>query len=203
MSTDAQTHSAPSLQDSSWVPSPLHRLTLDEYEAMVASGAFSPRDRLHLINGYLVDKMTQNDPPCTADDLCGAELNKVIPRGWYVRAAKPIRLPPHSKPEPDRCVVRGAIRDYSRRAPGAADVDLVVEVSDSSLNDDRMLTKLYGASGIPIYWIVNLVDKKIEVYAEPGPAGYGSRVDYAAGQDVPVVLDGSQVGRVGVADVLP
>jgi Uma2 family endonuclease len=203
MSTDAQMQSAPSLEDSSWVPSPLHRLTLDEYEAMVTSGAFSPRDRLHLINGYLVDKMTQNDPHCTADDLCGAELTKVVPSGWYVRSAKPVRLPPHSKPEPDRCVVRGTIRDYSRRAPGPADVGLVVEVSDTSLNEDRKLAQVYGASGIPVYWIVNLIDKKIEVYTEPGPAGYASRVDYVAGQEVPVVLDGTEVGRIAVAEVLP
>jgi Uma2 family endonuclease len=203
MSTDTQAQLAPSLPDSSWVPSPLHRLTLDEYEAMVASGAFSPRDRFHLINGYLVDKMTQNDPHCTADDLCGAELSNAIPSGWYVRSGKPVRLPPNSKPEPDRCVVRGTIRDYSRRSPGPADVGLVVEVSDTSLSEDRKLAQIYGGSGIPIYWIINLVDKRIEVYAEPGPAGYASRIDYMAGQDVPVVLDGSEVGRVRVADVLP
>jgi Uma2 family endonuclease len=203
MSTDAQTHSAAFLPDSSWVPSPLHRLTLDEYEAMVASGAFSPRERFHLINGYLVDKMTQNDPDCTADELCGAGLTKVIPPGWYVRAAKPVRLPPNSKPEPDRCVVRGTIRDYSRRSPGPADVGLVMEVSATSLSEDRKLAQVYGASGIPIYWIVNLIDKQIEVYTDPGPAGYGSRVDYVAGQEVAVVLDGGEVGRVAVADVLP
>jgi Uma2 family endonuclease len=203
MSTDSQTQFAPSLPDSSWVPSPLHRLTLDEYEAMVASGAFSPRDRFHLINGYLVDKMTQNDPHCTADDLCGVELSKAISSGWYLRSGKPVRLPPNSKPEPDRCVVLGTIRDYSHRSPGPADVGLVVEVSDTSLGEDRKLAQVYGGSGIPIYWIINLVDKKIEVYAEPGPAGYTSRIDYVAGQEVPVVLDGNEVGRVRVADVLP
>lgn len=80
---------------------------------------------------------------------------------------------------------------------------MVVEVAQTSLNEDRKLAQLYGASGIPIYWIVNLVDRKVEVYSGPGPAGYASRVDYTADQDLIVVLDSAQVGRIAVADILP
>ena len=131
--------------DRGWVPSPLYRMSLEKYEAMVASGAFTARDRFHLINGYLVEKMTQHDPHCTADDLCGEALGGTIPAGWYVRPSKPIRLPAQaSKPEPDRCVVRGSIRDYSQRTPGAADVAMVVEVADSSLAEDRKMAAIYG-----------------------------------------------------------
>jgi Uma2 family endonuclease len=187
-----------------WIPSPLYRLSLEQYEAMVASGTFRPGDRFHLINGFLVAKMTQNDPHCTADDLCGAALERVIPVGWYVRPGKPIRLPVQvSKPEPDRCVVRGAIRDYSRRSPEAADAALIVEISDSSLGEDRKLVCVYGGSGIPVYWIVNLVDRQVEVYTVPYADGYHSRQDFASGQDIPVVIDGVEVGRVAVADILP
>jgi Uma2 family endonuclease len=203
MSVDTQAQPAASLSEASWVPSPLHRFTLEQYEELVESGVFSSRDRFHLIDGYLVDKLTQNDSHCTADELCGAVLAKVIPVGWYVRQSKPIRLPPRSKPEPDRCVVRGTIRDYSRRSPGPADAGLVVEVSDSSLCEDRKLARIYAASDIPVYWIVNLVEGKLEVYAEPKPDGYASHVDYAAGQDAPVILDGVEIGRIAVADILP
>src|SRR5438046_8816468 len=154
MSTMTPTESM-SPADPGWVPSPLYRMTLEQYEAMVASGAFTARDRFHLINGYLVAKMTQNDPHCTADDLCGAAIDRVIPAGWYVRSAKPVRIPSQiSKPEPDRCVVRGRIRDYSRRAPGPADIGLIVEVSDSSLSEDRKLARIYAGGGIPVYWII-------------------------------------------------
>src|SRR5262249_21690649 len=148
----------PTPVDPGWIPSPLHRLTLDQYEAMVDSGVFSGRERFHLINGFLVTKMTQNDAHCTADDLCGEALTRLITPGWYVRRAKPIRLPAQaSKPEPDRCVVRGTIRDYSRRSPGPGEIALVVEVADSSLGQDRKMAGIYGAAGIPAYWIVNLV----------------------------------------------
>jgi Uma2 family endonuclease len=201
MSTLSSTAAVVALE---WVPSPLYRLSLEQYEAMVASGVFGPSDRFHLINGFLVAKMTQNDAHCTADDLCGVALLQVIPAGWYVRPAKPIRLPDQiSKPEPDRCVVRGAIRDYSYRSPGAADVALIVEVADSSLSEDRRLARIYGGSGISAYWIINLVDRQVEVYTLPYADGYHSRQDFTPGQDVPVVIDGVETGRIRVADILP
>ena len=65
--------------DQGWFPSPLYRMTVEQYEAMVDSGVFTRRDRVHLINGYLVAKMTQKPPHTIADDLCGAELARIIP----------------------------------------------------------------------------------------------------------------------------
>ena len=124
--------------DPGWIPSPLYRLTVDQYEAIVASGAFKARDRFHLINGYLVAKMTKNPPHVVADELCGGALLGIIPPGWHLLTANPIRLPGRdSEPEPDRCVVRGTIRDYEDRHPEPADIAMVVEVADSSLTEDR------------------------------------------------------------------
>jgi Uma2 family endonuclease len=203
MSTVTPTQSTESTGIPEWVPSPLYRWNLEQYEAMVESGAFSTHDRFHLINGYVVAKMTQGDLHCTADDLCGEGLARAIPPGWYVRVAKPIRLPPDSKPEPDRCVVRGTIRDYSRRSPGPDDIGLIVEIADSSLSEDRAQALVFARSGIPIYWIVNLVDRLVEVRTKPTPAGYESRLDYASGQNVPVIIDGIEVGQIAVADILP
>ena len=132
-------------------------------------------------------------------------LGQNIPPGWYVRAAKPIRLPGQkSKPEPDRCVVRGTIRDYSRRTPGAADVAIVVEVAESSLAEDRkMATEVYGPAGIPAYWIVNLVDRRVEVFTGPHPAGYASFAVFVPGQAIPVEIGGQQIGAIAVEDILP
>jgi Uma2 family endonuclease len=204
MSTIAPTMPMMTPEEPRWVPSPLYRMTLAQYEAMIASGAFKDHDRFRLINGYLVAKMTQNPPHVIADDLCGQALARVL-AGWYVRPAKPIRLPgQESMPEPDRCVVRGSTRDYRGRHPGPDDIVLVVEVSDASLSDDReMATEVYGPAGIPVYWIVNVVDNQVEVYTGPGPDGYTSRVDFKPGQVLPVVIDGRQLGAIAVDDILP
>jgi Uma2 family endonuclease len=170
---------------------------------MVGSGAFGARDRFHLINGYLVEKMTQNPPHSTADDLCGDALARAIPAGWYVRAAKPVRLPPDSMPEPDRCVVRGSIRDYTLRDPGPADVALAVEVAESSLSEDRKQASIYAKGGIPFYWIVDLINRQVEVYSGPTANGYALREIYLAGHLVPVFIEGVEVGQIAVDAVLP
>jgi Uma2 family endonuclease len=93
----------------------LYRMPLDQYEAMVDSGVFTKDDRFELIDGLLVNKMTQNDPHATCDLLTTDALRAVIPAGWHVRPDKPVRMPPNSKPEPDQSVVRGAVRDYKAR----------------------------------------------------------------------------------------
>jgi Uma2 family endonuclease len=204
MSTTTVTKSRKSSTDQSWVPSSLYRLTLEQYEAMVDSGIFTGRDKVHLINGYLVAKVTQDTPHATADDLFGDRLNRVISRGWYLRVAKPIRLPTESsEPEPDRCVVRGGIRDYSARHPGPADLALVVEVADSSLDDDRKQADIYGRAGIPVYWIINLIDRQVEVYSNPGPSGYQSLEVFVPPHVLTVIIDGVEVGEIPVADILP
>ena len=62
---------------------------------------------------------------------------------------------------------------------------------------------LYAATGIPVYWIVNLKNRQVEVYTGPGPDGYASRNDFVEGHDVPVMIGGIEVGRIAVADILP
>ena len=203
MSTILPRQSSESPSISGWIPSPLFRMTLEQYEAMVESGAFSEHDRFHLINGFLVEKMTQHDPHATADELCGRALDKVIRPGWHVRSAKPVRLPPNSKPEPDRSVVRGPIRDYSNRSPGPEDIGLILEVSVSSLAQDRQQANVYAVSGISYYWIVNVMERKVEVYFDPTPNGYKSQANYAVGETVPVVIDGTKVGDIAVDDIIP
>ena len=192
----------PALPD--WIPSPLYRLTVDQYEAMVDAGIFGERDRVHLINGCLVEKMTHHPTHAIADDLCGEALRLVLPPGWYIRPGKPVRIPGlASMSEPDRSVARGSIRDYSGQHPGPDDLALVVEVSDSSLDEDRKRAEIYGKAGIPVYWIVNLIDGQVEVYSNPGPNGYQSHEVLAPGHVLSVVIDGVEVGEIPVSDILP
>jgi Uma2 family endonuclease len=181
------------------------RITLDEYERMVEVGAFDDLEPIELLDGELVAKMTQNPPHCVSDDACGDELARVLPAGWYIRPAKPVRLPPQdSEPEPDRCVVRGSRRDYETRHPGPSDVAIVVEVADTTLAKDRgRKLRGYATAGIPVYWIVNLIDDQVEVYTEPQPGAYGAREDYRRGQLIPVIVAGKQFGEIAVDDILP
>ncbi len=94
--------------------------------------------------------------------------------------------------------------DYRVRMPEPRDVALVIETSETTLDRDRgPKLSAYARSGIPVYWIVNLVDNHVEVYSDPSPTGYKTRQDFKPGQDVPVVIAGIEVGRIAVAALLP
>lgn len=81
---------------------------------------------------------------------------------------------------------------------------MIVEVADSSLAEDRELgARVYGPAGLPVYWLVDLNDRRVEVYTDPGPGGYASRRDHRAGEVIPVVIAGRPVGQVAVDDILP
>jgi Uma2 family endonuclease len=187
-----------------WVPAPLYRMTVEQYEAMGSAGILTERDKVHLINGYLVAKLTHKPPHAVADELAGTALSRVIPPGWHVRGGKPVRLPGQSsEPEPDRSVVRGSHRDYGDHHPGPADIAMVVEVAKSSLAQDREMAEVYGRAGIPAYWIINLIDAQVEVYSNPGPAGYTALEILAPGHVLTVIIDRVEVGQIAVEDILP
>ena len=197
---------SPAVPSPEWVPSPesLYRFSIEQYEAMVALGAFKKRDRIHLINGFLVAKMAENPPHSAVCDGTRLALESLLPRGWYVRPDKGLRIPNYaSVPEPDATVARGSWRDYEERNPEPTDVSLVVEVASTSLREDRGMARVFGAGGIPVYWIINLIDRQVEVYTQPSPDGYQSREDFKEGQYVPFVLEGLELGRIAVVDILP
>ncbi len=185
-----------------------YRLSVEQYEAMVASGAFKKEDRLELIEGSLVEKTTKGPNHSAGSEDCWRALHAVLPVGWHVRIEKPTSIPDReSEPEPDVSVARGKTADYRKRHPGPAEVGLVVEVADSSVEDDRAMATTYGGGGIPVYWLVNLRDCQLEVYTEPSgsspPIGYRHCTVLHPGQDVSVILDGREVARIAVADLLP
>ncbi len=178
----------------------LYRLTVEEYEQIAG---FLDDDRVELIDGYLVKKMVKNPPHVVACARAAAAIARPAPAGWHTRPGEPIRITGRTELEPDVALARGVIDDYASRHPEPADIALVVEVADTTLAKDRRRRRTYGPAGIPIYWIVNLPSRRVEVYTSPSADGYESRVDYAPGAVIPLVIDGETVGEVAVSDILP
>ncbi len=197
-------HTPPTIAPSPILASGLYRWTVPQYDRMVQSGVIAAADRVELIEGLLVTKMGRNRPHVQAGNKGFWALARIFGSEWHVRKEDPVVVSQWSKPEPDLAVVRGVIADYDQRDVLAADVALVVEIADSSLPADQAdMARVYAASGIPVYWIVNLVARQLEIYTNPGPNGYADTVAVKPGQDVPVVIDGFEVGRIAVADMFP
>jgi Uma2 family endonuclease len=183
------------------------RFSVARYQKMIEAGILTPEDKVELLENYLVLKMPRNPLHDGTVQLVAEALGPAIPRGWRLRIQLTVVLG-DSQPEPDFAVVRGDARAYLARHPGPSDVGLVIEVADSSLlRDQRDKTRIYARGGIPCYWIVNLVDQRIEVFTQPsGPIpvpAYGSFQTYQPGDSVPLVLDGNTVGSLSVNELLP
>jgi Uma2 family endonuclease len=172
---------------------------------MVETGILTANDRVELLEGRVVKKMTQNPPHAAALDCSQEAIRPVLPPEWYLREQKPI-VTPDSQPEPDLAVVRAPASRYRRRHPASADVGMLIEVADASLEDDRVYKgRLYARARIPVYWIINLIDSKVEVYTQPRAGRsptYRQRRDYGLDEFVPLVIGGREVGQVGVRDLL-
>jgi Uma2 family endonuclease len=184
----------------------LGKLTVKQYHQMIAAGILPEGEPIELLEGYMVLKMSRGTPHDEALDFLDELLNPMIPAGYHYRSQRAITLS-DSEPEPDYAVIRGPRVHGRGRHPLGSEVALVVEVSDSSLAIDRHdKTRVYARAGIPVYWVVNVVDKVIEVYTQPsGPTAvpaYAKRDDYKVGSTVPVFLDGNTIGTVSVADVM-
>lgn len=179
------------------------RLSVDEYERLCYTGVLKESDKLELIDGWVVKKMARNPPHDSAIAFLLYWLMANCPQTrWLVRSQLALILS-HSVPEPDHAVVRAVAHGYRRIHPRAADCGLVVEVSDSSLHEDRNdKLEVYARDLIPLYWIVNIPDRRIEVYSNPVGDACLDRIDYLPGQAVPLVLDGVRIGDVPVDLIL-
>lgn len=183
------------------------RFSVARYQRMIETGILTSEDKVELLENYVVLKMPRNPPHDGTIDLLKAELPRLVPPGWLLRVQQTLVLS-DSQPEPDFAIVRGVPRTYLRRHPTAADAGVVIEVADSSLlRDQRDKTRIYARAGIPCYWIINLVDQRVEVYAQPsGPTpvpAYASFQTYQPGDPVPLVLDGEPAGTVQATELLP
>jgi Uma2 family endonuclease len=178
-----------------------------EYERLIDHGFFSPDERLELIDGRLVIKEPQYSPHATAVALVTEALRLAFGPGWYVRSQFPVALDKWSEPEPDVCVVPGSPRDY-RDAHPARPV-LVVEVSQSRLLfDRRRKASIYARAGLTDYWIVNIVDRVLEVCRDPARLvaprrRWGYRSIQTLGPDDVIAPLAAPSARIAVADLLP
>lgn len=183
---------------------PVHRFTVDEYERIILSGALKEPDRVELLNGYVVDKMAKSPQHGYSTRKVLDSLGRLIVPGHTWRSEQPIRIPDYDEPEPDVAIVRGSTEDYAYRVPGPGDVELLIEVSLTTLDQDRGEKRIAYARGrIPVYWIINLLDRQVEVFAVPGPNGYTSSQVYPEGQSIPVVIGGLALGDIAVNEILP
>jgi Uma2 family endonuclease len=178
-----------------------------EYEQLAENGFFKPGERVELIDGLMVLREPQGTPHTTAIQLAEQALGRAFGAGWNVRCQFPVALDDDSEPEPDLAVVPGGPRDYLDAHPSQP--VLMVEVAHSSVAFDREYkSSLYARAGVRDYWIVNLIDRVLEVRrgparADSAPYGWAYLTLEVFGPDDSVAPLAAPAALVAVADLLP
>ena len=201
---------------------PVRRFSLEEYHYLIETGFLGENDRVELLNGWIVAKMGINPPHASAVSRLSRRLERLFGDAWVVRQQSSISIPSSdSEPEPDIVVVSGPEDAYDARHPYPDDIALLVEVADSSLKEDRgEKLQTYAAANIEVYWILNLQQRRIEVYTNPrggrrptyrkkviyaarGSVTLREKLSYAPSDTVPVAIGSKRLGTIPVDEVLP
>lgn len=193
----ADATAAPLPSDATTAP---RRFTRNEYLRMVEAGILTEDDPIELIHGQIVEMSPENTPHRAAV----IKLNRRLVEGldaerFSVQPQSTLPLDDYNLPEPDVAVLRGTPDDL---LGGELPVLLVVEVADTSLERDRSVKQaLYAQAGIPVYWILNLEDRELEVYSGPAEERYRERrtLDERETVEIPV----ESAGRLSVSEMLP
>jgi len=158
------------------------RWTREEYEQLIERGIFVGKPRVELIEGQIVEMSPQNTPHSRAISRLNRLLSRLLGEHHYVRVQCPLNSGLDSQPEPDFALVRLELVDEGDQQPGTA--DLVIEVSHTTVRYDRKKARLYAASQVPEYWIVNLEQQRLEVYRELLADGYGFTRIFALTEEI-------------------
>jgi Uma2 family endonuclease len=153
-----------------------HSITVTEWQKMVAANAFSPENRIELINGEILEM-----PPIGCNHAGHVKrltrlFAPLLMEKAIISVQDPLQLGDLSEPQPDFMLLRPDADFYTTRHPQAEDVLLLVEVAESSLCYDRKRKqRLYALFGIPEYWVINLNNESLEVYRQPLAESYAQK----------------------------
>lgn len=183
----------------------VRRFSVDEYHRLIQSGVLGVEERFELLDGWIVARISRNPIHDAAVQIVDELLRRYLPAGWSIRVQSAITTV-DSEPEPDIAIIRGAARDYLKNHPHPEDVAIVIEVANTTLEQDRVLKgRIYARARIPEYWLINLVDRQVEIYSDPGggPAGYRHKNGFAAGHVIPLRVDNALIAEFPIEEVLP
>ncbi len=150
-----------------------HRFTVTDYHRMTEAGILTEGSRVELIRGQIVDMAAIGTPHFGMVNRLNQLLTRLVEDRGLGSVQNPVRLDDGSEPQPDVVILRPRRDYYETTFPRPGDVLLLIEVADSSLAYDRAVkAPLYADAGIVEYWIVDLVDRIVEVFREPANDRY-------------------------------
>ena len=146
----------------------LHFITVERYHAMIEAGILGEDDPVELLNGKIVDMSPIGRFHAVCVRTINAHFVKLLDGKYLCSQEQPITIAEGSEPEPDYVIAKLGGQRYLDHHPYPEDIHLLIEVADKTLPRDRGAKQsIYARAGIPEYWIVNLIDRQLEIFTEP------------------------------------
>ncbi len=182
-------------------PLKTHHFTVDEYHVMGEAGVFHEDDRVELIDGQVVEMTPIGPRHAVCVDRLNGRLSRLVGDSAIVRVQSPVLLGARAEVEPDLALLRPPFERYREVHPRPAEIMLVIEVADTSVEYDRSIKiPLYARAEIPEAWLVNLPDELIEVYRDPTGGSYAEITSVSRGDTLtPLLLP---CAGLSLADIL-
>jgi len=184
---------------------PIYPLTVRQYLRMGEVDILGQYDRVELLEGLLNPKKPPTPPHDSRTCHLHNILGKLLPDQWQVNCKFAITTR-DSVPEPDISVVMANESEYAKRHAKASETALAVEVSDVTLTIDQIVKRrIYARAKIPVYWLVNMPNFRIEVFCEPKggkSADYRSCEIFKDGDRVPLTIAGAKRKSLHVSEIL-
>ena len=149
-----------------------YRFTVDDFHRMAVAGVFTEDDRVELLEGEITVMTPIGHHHAAVVDFLNDRLGTALRDRALVRVQSPVRLGPHSEPQPDLTLLRRSADYYRTALPTATDVFCIIEVADTAVEYDRAKLPLYAEAGIAEAWIVDLQGERLEIYRRPRGALY-------------------------------
>lgn len=152
---------------------PRHKLSLEDFHQMGRAGIFRGDSRVELIEGDLIDMAPIGSLHASVVSTLSMFFARQVGELAIVSTQNPVSLPPDNEPQPDIALLKPSADRYRNALPAAADVLLIIEVADTTVEYDREIKlPLYARYGIPEVWLVDLRGGVLEIHLEPSSKGY-------------------------------
>ena len=149
------------------------RFTADDYQRMGQAGILRAEDRVELIDGEIVAMTPIGPLHCANVDRAVRVFVTKAGDSAIVRVQGSVRLDFYTEPQPDLVLLRPRADFYASQHPGPADILLIVEVADSSIDYDRdVKAGVYARAGVHEYWLADLKEHVLECYSSPENGAY-------------------------------
>jgi Uma2 family endonuclease len=168
---------------------PRHKLSIEDFHQMGRAGILRDDSRVELIEGDLIDMAPIGSLHASVVSTLSMFFARQVGELAIVSTQNPVSLPPENEPQPDIALLKPNTDRYRSALPTGADVLLIVEVADTTVEYDREIKlPLYARHGIPEVWLIDLKGGVLEIYLEPTAKGYRKLLQPARGETITPVL---------------